>query len=136
MKFGQLIGFNNKNIFLQKLCRKWKKKTSSRPFFIFYKSFIWGKSKWSGAKFQYIPIALNLAYDKSKLYETLDYWSRDLLSFSFLEKSLGIVSPSHFVYDFSTEMFFILYSSNWQNFNDWLHLPLEILGNIYIAFVC
>ena len=35
MKFGQLIEYSKKNIFLQKLCRKWGKETSSRPLFIF-----------------------------------------------------------------------------------------------------
>ena len=35
MKFGQLIEYNKRNIFLQKLCRKWGKETSSRPLFIF-----------------------------------------------------------------------------------------------------
>ena len=35
MKLGQLIEYNKKNIFLQKLCRKWDKETSSWPLFIF-----------------------------------------------------------------------------------------------------
>ena len=35
MKFGQLIEYNKRNIFLQKLCRKWGRETSSRPLFIF-----------------------------------------------------------------------------------------------------
>ena len=30
MKFGQLIEYNKRNIFLQKLCRKWGRETSSR----------------------------------------------------------------------------------------------------------
>ena len=47
MKFGQLIEYNKRNIFLQKLCRKWGKETSSRPLFIFQKSLTWGESKWS-----------------------------------------------------------------------------------------
>ena len=29
--------------------------------------------KWSGGQFQYILMILNLAYNKSKLYKTLDY---------------------------------------------------------------
>ena len=49
MKFGQLIECKKTNIFLQKLCRKWAKETSSRPRFIFLKSLIWGESKWSAA---------------------------------------------------------------------------------------
>ena len=36
----------------------------------------------------------------NKLYKTLEYWYRDMLKFDFLEKGLGIVSPSHFLYDF------------------------------------
>ena len=51
--------------------------------------------------FQYVLIVFNLAYHKNQLYEALQYWSLDMLSFDFLEKSLGIVSPSHFVYNFS-----------------------------------
>ena len=33
MKLGQLIERNKRNIFLQKLCRKWGKETSSRPLY-------------------------------------------------------------------------------------------------------
>ena len=76
-------------------------------------------------------IALNLAYNKNKLYKTLDYCSRDMLNFDFLEKTLGIVSPSHFVYGFSRKMFLMSYSTNWSNFIVWLVLLLEILGNMY-----
>ena len=47
MKCGQLIEYNNRNIFPQKLCRKWGKETSSRPLFIFQKSLRWDESKWS-----------------------------------------------------------------------------------------
>ena len=35
IKFGQLIECNKINIFLQKLCGKWVKETSSRPLFTF-----------------------------------------------------------------------------------------------------
>ena len=34
-QFYQLIEYNNIIIFLQKLCRKWGKETSSKPLFIF-----------------------------------------------------------------------------------------------------
>ena len=137
MKFGQLIESNNRNIFLQKSCRKWGRKTSSIPFLFSLKKLYMINDdyvKWSGAQFQYILMILNLAYNKSKLYKTLDYWSWDMLNFSFLEKGLGIVSPPHFVYDFLTKMFLMLYSSNWPIF--WLPLLLEILGNMRIEFVC
>ena len=54
--------------------------------------------------FQYISIALHLAYNKNKLDKTLDYWSRDMLNFDFLELDLGKVSP-YFAYDFSKKCF-------------------------------
>ena len=93
MKFGRLIQYNNRNIFLQKLCEKWSRETSSRPLFFFQKSLIWGEGKWSAAYFPYILIALNLSHNKSKLYKTLKYWSRDMLNFNFSEIGLGLVSP-------------------------------------------
>ena len=40
IKFGQLIKYNKRKIFLQKLCGKWGRETSSRPFFIFWKRLI------------------------------------------------------------------------------------------------
>ena len=48
-KSGQLIEYNKRNIFLQKLCEKWGRETSSRPLFVFTKSLIWCESKWSAA---------------------------------------------------------------------------------------
>ena len=94
------------------------------------------RNNWSAAYFQYISIVLNLRFNKHKLYKTLDYWSRDILSFNFPEKGLGLVSPPYFVYYFSRKMFFMLYSINWPNFIVWLALLLEILGNICITIVC
>ena len=47
VKFDQLIEYNKRNIFLRKSCGKWGRETSSRPLFIFWKSLIWGKRKWS-----------------------------------------------------------------------------------------
>ena len=35
-----------------------------------------------------------------------------MLNFDILDKGLGIVSAAHFVYDFSTKMFLMLYSIN------------------------
>ena len=57
--------------------------------FIFKKSFIWGKNKRSAAWFQYIWIALYLAYNKNKLYKILCYWSRDTLNSDFFGKGSG-----------------------------------------------
>ena len=59
-----------------------------------------------------MSIAINLTYNKNKLYKTLDYASRDMINFNFSEKSLGLVSPPHFVYGFSRKMFLKLHSIN------------------------
>ena len=119
-----------------KKCEKWDRETSSRPLFVFKKSFILGKSKWSAAWFHCISIALKLAYNRNKLFRTLHYWFRNILNFDFLDKGPGIVSPAHFVYDFSTKMFLMLCCINWPNFIVWLPLLREILGNICIAIAC
>ena len=44
--FGQLIKYNMKNGFLEKSSRKWGRETSSKPFFVFRKSFMLSKNKW------------------------------------------------------------------------------------------
>ena len=58
-------------------------------------------------------MALTLTNNKEKLCKTSDYWSdTDMFNFDFLEKGLGIVSPPHFVCDFSRKVFTMLYSVN------------------------
>ena len=110
MKFGQVIEYNKRNISLQKPCRKRGRDTSSRRLFVFLKkAFIWGKSKWSAASFQHILIVLNLTYNKSQLYKTFDYWSRDILNFDFLQKGLGIVSAPHFEYVYSRNISHVMF---------------------------
>ena len=93
--------------------------------------------KLSGLEVKFnLLIALNLAYNESKLYKTLDLWSGEMLNFSFFEKGLEIVSEPYFVYYFWRKMSLILYSSNWLNFIAWLPLLLEILGNMCIVVAC
>ena len=82
---------------------------------------MWRWSKWSAAFFQHISTTLNLACNKNKLYKTLDHWSRDMLNLDFLEMVLEVVSPRHFVYDFSRKMFLMLYSINCPNFLVLIH---------------
>ena len=136
MKFDQLIEHPKKEIFFFKNYAENETVKLVRDRFFLKKSLILGKSKWSAAWFHYIWIALKLAYNRNKLFKTLHYCSRDMLNFDFLDKGLGITSPAHFVYGFSTEMFFMLYSTNWPNFIAWLLLLLEILGIMCIATVC
>ena len=58
-----------------------------------------------------------------------------MLNFRFSEMSLGLVSPSHFAYDFSSKMFLMLDSINSPYFIVSWPIPLEILGNICIKMV-
>ena len=104
MKFGQLIEFNRRNIFLQKSGRKWGRETSSRPLFMTLKQKVC-------SLVSITSIVLNLAYNKNKLYENLEYWSRDILNFDFLENGLEIVFPPHSVYGFSGNKLFIAFTS-------------------------
>ena len=135
MKLNQWIEYNKRNIFLQKLCRKWVWETSSRPLLIFKKFSIWGKSIWFAAWFHYISRALNLQYSENKLHKTSNYWSRDMFNFNFPGKGLGLVFSPHFAYDILRKMFLMLYSINWPNFIAWLFLVLEILVNMFTGIV-
>ena len=58
-----------------------------------------------------------------------------MLNFNVPEKGLGLVSPSHFVYDFSRKMLFMLYSISWPNFIVWLCITVVyLLGCDVIKF--
>ena len=115
--------------FLQKSSRKWGRKTAPDLFFL--KKALY-EVKASG---QSISIFLNLE-NKNKICKTLEYWSSDMLNFDFLEKGQWIISPPHFVHDFSEMMFVRVYSINWPGFIARLSLLLEILVYICIAIVC
>ena len=133
MKFGQLIESNIRSIFTQKSWREWERRTSSRLLFVIKKSSICGKSNWSGAWFQYFLIALNLTYNKNKLYKTVDYWLRDIIAFGFLEKGLRIVFAPHVVMTFQEKCFlcYILLTDQIS-----LSLLREIFSNMCIAIFC
>ena len=57
-------------------------------------------------------------------------------NFDFLEKGLGMVSPPHFVYDFSRKMFPMLSSIKRPILIGLLLLLLEILDNMCTVIVC
>ena len=50
MKFGQLIEYNKRNIFLQKVCRKWGKETSSTYLCSFCSKWVREKKKMRDVK--------------------------------------------------------------------------------------
>ena len=129
MKLGQLIEYNKGNVFLQKVCRKWGWEIGSRPLFIF-----WINLNFFLVNMRYQQVVCGLAsmhFDssqlkiqkKNKLYKTLGYWSRHMLNFNFPEKSLGLVSLPHFLYEFSRNLFLMLFPINWPNYklSDWLY---------------
>ena len=97
MKFGQLIEQNTK-YFPTKIMQNMSQGDQFQSSFCFFKkTFKLGKSKWSAVYFYYTSLGLNLSYNKNKLYKTLDYWSRNMLNFDILEKSLGLISPSRMI---------------------------------------
>ena len=59
-----------------------------------------------------------------------------MFNFNFSDKDLVLVSPPHFVYDFSRKMSLVLHSFNWPKLIFWLPLLLEILYNMRITIVC
>ena len=78
MKFGELIEYNKRNIFVQKACKKWGRETSSRSLFI------------------------------KALFDVRASGLQHMLNFDFSEQGLGLASPPHFVYDFSREVYILL----------------------------
>ena len=125
-----------RNSYLENPRWKWGMETSSTPLFCFFKKLY---MRWKQLICSLVSIYTDspqLSYNKNELYKTFDYWSRDMLNFDFLEKGLGINSPPHLVFDFSRKMFLILSSVDWPNFNVWLPLLLEILGNMSVPIAC
>ena len=58
-----------------------------------------------------------------------------MLNFHFSEKGLGLVSPPHFVYDFSRKIFLMLHSINWPNFIVWFAFTSRDIGK-YVYYNC
>ena len=138
MKFGHLIEHNKMNIFLQKLCENESVRLVPDLFFIFLKKLYirWKQVDCTLVAIALMSIALNLQCNKNKMCKTLEYWSRHMLNFHFSENGLGQVSPTHFAYDFSKNIFLMLQSINWPNFIVWWSLLLKTLGNMCIKIVC
>ena len=80
--------------------------------------------------------SLKLAYHKNKLYKTLRLLIQRYTQFWFVRKSPGMISPQHFVYDFSTKVLLMLYSIDWPNLIARLSLLPGVLRNVFIEIVC
>ena len=109
MKFDQFIKYKIFFFFFKTHAQ------NQADFFLFFKKAI-GKKNWSAAWFYYILKALKSAYNKSKMYKTLDYSFKYIFNFDLLEKDLVIASLPHFKNDFSRKMLLPLYSINLTNF--------------------
>ena len=123
IKFGQLIEYNMRNIFLEKSCTSCGGKAIPRPFSCKSKLSIFLDQK------PEVSYSLFLLYAKLRAFEIYSNWSADrfLLPYIrfFLKKSTkwsGTSLPP-------LKIFILLYSINWSNFIVWLLLLCEILGN-------
>ena len=117
-----MVSSSDLNLFRQSLTLSWRRLLSYRNQSIDLRRSIDLQSKsmdWflydNGLRHERV----NLSYSENKLFKTLNYYSRDMLNFYFLEKGLGIVSTPHFVHDFFKKMFLMLYSINGPNLIAW-----------------
>ena len=78
IKFGQLIEYNVPNIFSQKLCRKWRRESSCRPLFSFYKASYDVKASDQHLSFNVLWHNLIWTYSKNKQYKISNCRSRDM----------------------------------------------------------
>ena len=109
MKFGTLTEYKMRNIFLQKSFRKWGWETSSRSLFFKKKALYEVKSPY----FQDILVVLDLGKWKKTNCMKFQIVNPEIsLILIFLKKCLGLVSPTHFVYDFLGKIFLMWYSIN------------------------
>ena len=129
MKFILLIEYKMRNIFLEK----------SSPN-SFYKNQNWAY-RWINVlkcyKFCCYDMSKSSSFYVSKC-PRVDYLLLPHMKlFFFLNKGgLGVVSLSHFLYDFWREIFLILFAIKWLNLIAWLPLLVEILGNVCIIITC
>ena len=136
MKFGHLIKYDMRNIFLEKSYTKSGGETSPRHF---------SKSKLSislwinSQKFHAVCFIVCRVEGYRNI---LKLSSRPLafdLIFSFLKKAkkgLELVFLSHSLHSFWRKTFILLYSINCPGFIVWLPSPRDKLSNMCIAIVC
>ena len=113
IKFGQLIEYNIKNIFLEKSFKKCRGELFPDPFL-------------KTQNCAYLPIN-SLIISKLSCRPLAFTSYEDFLK----TRRLELVSLPHFRHDFQRKIFLLLYSTNWPNFIVWLSLLREILGNMY-----
>ena len=120
MTFCQLMEYNVRNIFLQKLCTKCGGEASSRPF---YKNQNWAYL-WTNSLKCY-KVCFFFLCSSQGLIKLFYKWKR----------GLELVSLPHSRQDFWTKIFLPLYAINWPNLVVWLPLLLKELGNMCILII-
>ena len=131
-----MIEYNIWNIFFEKAYTKYVWETIPR---LFSKD-----SKLSISLDQYSKVLYGLLLLHAKLRTIEICWNQAVDHSLLLQKKLFKKTKSglerlykpHFLHDFQRKVFFLLYSINWPNFNVWLPLTHEILGNIYTVIAC
>ena len=137
IKFGQLIDYNMRNIFLEKSYTKYGGKTSPRSFS--------EKLKLCISLDQYSNVLYSLFLLHTKLRAIEIYWSKaadhfplphlKLFKTKKTKNSLELVSLHYFLHNFWRKIFFLIYFINWSAFIVRLSLLHEILGEMSIAIV-
>ena len=125
MKFGQLIEYNMRNIFLEKsytkcgseiIPKSFSTKPKFRIFLDIFLEYFWIYFVFIVCQIEYYRNWLKLscrplAFTSSK-------------AFLKNKKGLELVLLPHFLHDFWRKIFLLLYSITWPNFNVWLSLLL------------
>ena len=134
MKFGQVIEYNNINIFFKNRVENEVGRLVP-DLFLFFKNVLY-EVKPGGLQLNFDIVRQFSAWrtiKTNRIKLRLLIWR--YAQFLLLEKGLKVVFLPYFKYDFSRKMFLMLYSINWQNFIVWLPLLLQILVNMCIAIL-
>ena len=125
VKFSKLIKYSEKNVFLQRLCRKWGRETSS-DLFLFAKKAI-SKVKAGGQH-------LIVYFGRPRFAHTT---TTNFIKFQMVDPEIWYF-PTFCVQFFKNchNMLLLLCCINWPNFIFWLSLLFEMLSNKYIVVIC
>ena len=136
MKFGQLIEYNRRNIFLERTFTKYGGETSSQT--LSQKitiEHISGSTAWIYIVCFYCMPSWKLSrYIEAELLTTSHLLLPCIKLFLKIKRVLQLLP--HFLHDFWIKVFLLLYSITWSNFIVWFSLLREILGNMCIVIVC
>ena len=131
MKFSQVIEYDKRNIFLQKSCRKWNRKTSYR--LLLFKE-AWYEVKASGLQLSFNMFWQSSTWHTIKTSYTLSSCMNidpEICSILVFRKGSGNSISIAFCVWFKKKKFLVLHSINWPNIIAWSPLHLEIYQYVY-----